>query len=104
MNNKEMKTLIKRARKIAKPFQVTNDRFRLKDIDPADTLDLTSEDKPRAKEALLERASHGLEGAGLHHRGAAWASHHRIRLLREHVEVGDVPQGRADHLLPRGAA
>ena len=47
-----MKNLIKRARKYVKPFRVTNDRFRLKDIDPADTLDLTSEDKPRAKEAL----------------------------------------------------
>ena len=31
---------------------MTDDRFRLKDIDPDDTLDLTSEDKPRAKEAL----------------------------------------------------
>src|SRR5512145_2617618 len=47
-----MKNLIKRARKFAKPFRVTDDRFRLKDIDPGDTLDLTSEDKPRAKEAL----------------------------------------------------
>jgi PPK2 family polyphosphate:nucleotide phosphotransferase len=52
VNNKEMKTLIQRARKLAKPFRVTDDRFRLKDIDPGDTLDLTSEDKPRAKEAL----------------------------------------------------
>jgi len=52
VNNKEMKTLIKRARKLAKPFRVTDDRFRLKDIDPGDTLELTSEDKPRAKEAL----------------------------------------------------
>jgi PPK2 family polyphosphate:nucleotide phosphotransferase len=52
VNNKEMKNLIKRARKFAKPFRVTNDRFRLKDIDPADTLGLGSEDKPRAKEAL----------------------------------------------------
>src|SRR5574341_541135 len=47
-----MKKLIKKARKLAKPFRVTDDRFRLKDIDPGDTLDLTSEDKPRAKEAL----------------------------------------------------
>ncbi|HEU4340683.1 MAG TPA: polyphosphate kinase 2 family protein [Candidatus Binatia bacterium] len=47
-----MKNLIKKARKLAKPFRVTNDSFRLKDIDPGDTLDLTSEDKPRAKEAL----------------------------------------------------
>ena len=52
MNNKDMKNLIKRARKLAKPFRVTDDSFRLKDIDPGDTLDLTSEDKPRAKEAL----------------------------------------------------
>ena len=52
MNNKDMKNLIKSARKFAKPFRVTDDRFRLKDIDPGDTLNLTSEDKPRAKEAL----------------------------------------------------
>ena len=52
MNNKEMKNLIKAARKVAKPFRVTDDSFRLKDIDPADTLKFTSEDKPRAKEAL----------------------------------------------------
>ncbi len=52
MNNKDMKNLIKQARKLAKPFRVTDDKFRLKDIDPGDTLDLTSEDKPRAKEAL----------------------------------------------------
>ncbi len=47
-----MKKLIKRAREVAEPFRVTNDKFRLKDIDPDDTLGLTSEDKPRAKEAL----------------------------------------------------
>ena len=52
MNNEEMKNLIKRAHKLAKPFRVTDDSFRLKDIDPGDTLELTSQDKPRAKEAL----------------------------------------------------
>ena len=52
MNNKDMKKLIKNARKLAKPFRVTDGKFRLKDVDPGDTLDLTSEDKPRAKEAL----------------------------------------------------
>jgi PPK2 family polyphosphate:nucleotide phosphotransferase len=52
VNNKEMQALIKRARTFATPFRVSDDRFRLKDIDPGDTLDLTSEDKPRAKEAL----------------------------------------------------
>lgn len=41
------------ARKIAKPFRITNGgRFRLKDIDPPDTLEFKDEDKPRAKEAL----------------------------------------------------
>ena len=47
------KQLIKKARKLAESFRVTKgDRFRLKDVDPGDTLDFTSEDKPRAKEAL----------------------------------------------------
>src|SRR5512144_1728377 len=47
------KEVIKRAKRFAEPFCVSNGRsFRLKDIDPDDTLDLGSEDKPRAKEAL----------------------------------------------------
>jgi len=45
--------VIKRARGFAKPYRVSDGkRFRLKDIDPGDTGDLQSEDKPRAKEAL----------------------------------------------------
>jgi len=52
MNKREMKDMIKTARKLAKPFRVTDDSFRLKDVDPGDTLEFTSEDKPRAKEAL----------------------------------------------------
>ncbi len=52
MNKKEIKAFIKKARKLAKPYRVTGDNFRLKDFDPGDTLDFTSEDKPRAKEAL----------------------------------------------------
>ena len=45
--------LIKRARRFAAPYRVTSGRkFRLKDVDPADTAGLDSEDKPRAKEAL----------------------------------------------------
>jgi len=45
--------LMKRARKFAEPFRITSGKkFRLKDIDPGDTLHLESEDKPRAKEAL----------------------------------------------------
>jgi len=47
-----IKNLIKKARELAKPFCVTDDRFRLKDVDPSDTLQFASEDKPRAKEAL----------------------------------------------------
>jgi PPK2 family polyphosphate:nucleotide phosphotransferase len=47
------KELIRRARALAEPFRVTRgDKFRLKDCDPGDTLNFTSEDKPRAQEAL----------------------------------------------------
>src|SRR2546430_4779569 len=48
------KEVIKRAREFAKPFRITKGKdFRLKDIDPNNTLEFTKEaDKPRAKEAL----------------------------------------------------
>ena len=47
------KDVIKRARGFSKPFKVTDGSdFRLKDIDPGDTLGFGSEDKPRAREAL----------------------------------------------------
>ena len=47
------KAVFKKARKFAAPFRITNGaKFRLKDFDPADTLNHESEDKPRAKEAL----------------------------------------------------
>ena len=52
MKNREMKEVIKKARKLAEPFRVTDDSFRLKDFDPDETLQFNSEDKPRAKEAL----------------------------------------------------
>jgi PPK2 family polyphosphate:nucleotide phosphotransferase len=46
-------TFIKKARNLARPYCITDGaKFRLKDIDPGDTASLTSEDKPRAKEAL----------------------------------------------------
>jgi len=49
----KLKKVIKKARKFAKPFRVTNGKkFRMKDFDPGDTLGLKSEAKPRAKEAL----------------------------------------------------
>src|SRR3974390_441405 len=47
------KEVIKRSRKLAKSFCVVNGhKFRLKDVDPGETLGFKSEDKPRAKEAL----------------------------------------------------
>ena len=48
------KEIIKRAREFAKPFRVTKGKdFRLKDVDPDDTLEFTKDEhKPRAKEAL----------------------------------------------------
>src|SRR5262249_33516657 len=40
--------------RLSRKFRVTKGgKFRLKDIDPGDTLDFGSEDKPRAKEALV---------------------------------------------------
>jgi PPK2 family polyphosphate:nucleotide phosphotransferase len=51
-----MKTqeFINKARELAKPFRVTKGKdFRLKNVDPDDTLDFTKEeDKPRSKEVL----------------------------------------------------
>jgi PPK2 family polyphosphate:nucleotide phosphotransferase len=47
------KQLIARARQLAELYRVTNgDKFNLKNVDPGDTHDFNSEDKPRAKAAL----------------------------------------------------
>lgn len=47
------KEFIKRARKFSKPFRITDGKeFKLKHVDPEDTLGLKSEDKPKAQEAL----------------------------------------------------
>ncbi|HEU4686911.1 MAG TPA: polyphosphate kinase 2 family protein [Vicinamibacterales bacterium] len=51
------KKLLKNAHRLAKRFRVTSDRFRLKDVDPADTQGLDDEDKAHAKEWLR----HGVE-------------------------------------------
>src|SRR3954447_11169255 len=49
------KELIARAREVSKPFRITKGKnFRLKDVDPNDTLQFTKEDKARAKEALTQ--------------------------------------------------
>src|ERR1700755_1013022 len=49
------KEIIERSQKFIAPYRVTNGKkFRLKDIDPSDTGEVTSEDKSRARE-LLER-------------------------------------------------
>ena len=47
------KQVLKAARTLSKPYRVTDGKgFRLKDVDPGDTGDFKSEDKPRLKEAL----------------------------------------------------
>ena len=47
------KEFIKKAKKLAKPYRITDGKkFKLKHIDPQDTLNLKSEDKPKAQEAL----------------------------------------------------
>lgn len=49
----KLKQIVKQCAPITQPFRVTDGRkFRLKDVDPGDTLWLKAEDKPKAKEAL----------------------------------------------------
>jgi PPK2 family polyphosphate:nucleotide phosphotransferase len=49
----KLKQVIEVSRELIKPYRVSNGKkFRLDDVDPGDTGDLKSEDKPRAKEAL----------------------------------------------------
>ncbi len=49
----KLQRVIKIAGQLAAPYRITNGKkFRLKDVDPGDTGELKSEDKPRAKEAL----------------------------------------------------
>ncbi len=49
----KMKQIVKLARKLSRPLCITDGKkFHLKDIDPGETLWFTSEDKPKAKEAL----------------------------------------------------
>ena len=49
----KIKEMIEKAREFSKPFCVSDGKnFRLRDIDPESTLEFTSEDKLRAKEAL----------------------------------------------------
>jgi PPK2 family polyphosphate:nucleotide phosphotransferase len=48
-----MKDFTRYARDLARPFRVTDgSRFRLRDVDPGETLDLKAADKPRAQAAL----------------------------------------------------
>jgi PPK2 family polyphosphate:nucleotide phosphotransferase len=49
----KMKAIIRQSRKLADPFRVNHGKkFRLRDVDPGDTLGFKDEDKPRAKAAL----------------------------------------------------
>ena len=46
---------LKQAKRYSEPFCITNGKkFRLKHVDPGDTLDFDSDEKPRAQEALAE--------------------------------------------------
>jgi PPK2 family polyphosphate:nucleotide phosphotransferase len=49
----KLKKILKKAHQLAKPFCITNgQKFRMKHIDPGDTLKFKAEDHPRAREAL----------------------------------------------------
>ena len=45
---------LKRIAEFVEPFRVTSGRFRLKDVDPGDTVGLKSESKPEAQQRLAE--------------------------------------------------
>ncbi len=50
----KLKELIKKSKQLVHPFRVTDGKgFRLKNFDPGETLDFDDDDKPRAKEALV---------------------------------------------------
>ena len=76
-NAMKMKEIVKRARRVVEPFQITKGKdFRLKDVDPGDTLEFTGEDKPRAKEAL----ANGVEALA-HYQEMLYANDKRALLL-----------------------
>jgi len=51
--NMKPATVIKRARRFAKPYRITDGKgFALADVDPGDTMGLKSNDKPQARQAL----------------------------------------------------
>ncbi|GMU66071.1 MAG: PPK2 family polyphosphate--nucleotide phosphotransferase [Acidobacteriota bacterium] len=53
LSQRELTGLVRDARAISRPYRVDGSgRFRLADFDPADTGELTAEDKPRARRAL----------------------------------------------------
>jgi len=53
LSEHELTGLVRDARAISRPYRVDGSgRFRLADFDPADTGELTAEDKPRARRAL----------------------------------------------------
>src|ERR1041384_8791398 len=48
-----MKNFLKQARKYSEPFRITDGKsFRLKQVDPANTLSFDSDEKPKAEQAL----------------------------------------------------
>src|SRR5262245_60297717 len=51
----KMKEILKRSKELSEPFRVTGGKkFRLKDIDPDDTLHLKDKDKDKAVESLKD--------------------------------------------------
>ena len=58
------KEIIKNASELAKPFRINKGKdFRLKDVDPDDTLEFTKEaDKARAKQALANGVTAEVHG------------------------------------------
>ena len=59
------KDFLKQARKYSEPFCITNGKkFRLKDVDPGDTLDFESDEKPKAQDALAAQQFRSFAAVG----------------------------------------
>src|SRR5436190_555021 len=97
------KEIIKRASELAKPFRISKGKnFRLKDVDPDDTLDFTKQaDKPRAKEALAMGVTDLAQSQDKHYAHDRWALLLIIQAMDDagkdgaikHVLSGVNPQG-----------
>ena len=85
------KEVIKKARKVTKPFRVTDGKkFRLKDIDPGELLGFSNEDKPRAREMLAASIQALTELQDKFYADDQWALLLIFQAIDEFVALADI--------------